>query len=30
VNKLNENIFLNAEPVIVYEDFVELDKRKKP
>jgi len=29
VNKLNENVFLNAEPFIVYEDFIELDKSKK-
>jgi len=29
VNKLNENLFLKAEPAITYEDFNELDKRKK-
>lgn len=27
---LNENVFLNAEPVIVYEDFNALDTMKKP
>jgi hypothetical protein len=29
VNKLNKNVFLNAEPAIIYEDFIELDSRKK-
>ncbi len=28
VNKLNENLFTQAEPAITYEDFIELDKRK--
>ena len=29
VDKFNEDIFLNAEPSIIYADFNELDKRKK-
>ncbi|NOQ14567.1 MAG: hypothetical protein GQ583_08855 [Methyloprofundus sp.] len=29
VNKLNENLFTQTEPAITYEDFIELDKRKK-
>lgn len=29
VNKLNENVFLNTVPAIIYADFNEFDKRKK-
>jgi len=30
LTQLNENVFINAKPVIVYEDFVELDTIRKP
>ena len=29
LSEVNENVFLHAEPVIVYQDFNELDNRKK-
>jgi len=29
IDELNENIFLNAVPAIIYQDFIELDNRKK-
>jgi len=30
LNELNANIFLNVEPDIIYEDFIDLDKRNRP
>ena len=30
LSQLNEKAFLHAEPAIVYEDFTDLDNRKKP
>jgi len=29
VDEVNENVFLNTEPAIIHEDFIELDNRKK-
>lgn len=29
VDKLTENLFLNTEPAITFEDFIELDKKKR-
>jgi len=28
IDELNENVFVNAVPVIIHEDFIELDKKK--
>jgi hypothetical protein len=30
LKQLNENVFLNTEPAIIYEDFNALDTIKKP
>ncbi len=29
IDEFNENVFLKSEPAIIYDDFIELDKKKK-